>query len=251
MTRSVGGASALAGHVCDGLAHCELTPARGCALMCTDVYWNLVLDAMGGPNVAGNYVDSPFYAINKTHFGMNPSFFYISHFSRFVPPGSHRVTGAIICRLRHHQFCQSVAFRTPAGDLVVVITNNDNKKMNQVPYITQPFLSKGAGYELPWKITACSGKKTVTGVIPWRAIQTVVLGSCDVGVHSEPPPPPAQCVEEYGNCWSANGAKTCCGSFECDTSNPSYHYWQCVPTMQSTESDTKWWTLPWLKKLLQ
>jgi O-glycosyl hydrolase len=40
------------------------------------VYWNLVLDSLGGPNLAGNYVDSPMYATsNGEAVIMNPSFF--------------------------------------------------------------------------------------------------------------------------------------------------------------------------------
>ena len=52
------------------------------------VYWNLMLDEIGGPNLAGNYVDSPSYRINSTSFALNPSYFHMAHFSRYVVPGS-------------------------------------------------------------------------------------------------------------------------------------------------------------------
>ena len=62
------------------------------------VYWNLMLDEIGGPNLAGNYVDSPSYRINSTSFALNPSYFHMAHFSRYVVPGSVAVYfGVFFC----------------------------------------------------------------------------------------------------------------------------------------------------------
>jgi len=50
--------------------------------------WNLVLDANGGPNWASNVVDAPILMITKDEYIRQPMFYYMAHFSRFLPPGT-------------------------------------------------------------------------------------------------------------------------------------------------------------------
>ena len=47
----------------------------------------------GGPNWANNEVDAPVLADteNKNRFYLQPSFYYLGHFSKFVPKGSIRI----------------------------------------------------------------------------------------------------------------------------------------------------------------
>ena len=38
----------------------------------------------GGPNTAGNFVDAPMIVENASAFLLNPSFFHVAHFARYV-----------------------------------------------------------------------------------------------------------------------------------------------------------------------
>jgi glucosylceramidase len=53
--------------------------------------WNLVLDSAGGPNWAGNFVDAPVLVPDAHRYVRQPSFYYLGHFSRFLPPGARFV----------------------------------------------------------------------------------------------------------------------------------------------------------------
>lgn len=60
------------------------------------VDWNLVLDITGGPNHLGNMCDAHMIADpSKTVQGealiLQASYYYMGHFSRFIPPGSRRI----------------------------------------------------------------------------------------------------------------------------------------------------------------
>ena len=60
------------------------------------VDWNLILDTTGGPNHLGNRCDANIIADPKNKKGhgtlvMQASYYYMGHFSRFLPPGSKRV----------------------------------------------------------------------------------------------------------------------------------------------------------------
>jgi len=80
--------------------------------------WNIVLNPQGGPNHLSGYCDAPIMANANTqtiHF--QPQYYYMGHFSRYLPPGSIRIgstdTGAHEC----------TAFRDPSGNIVVVSLN--------------------------------------------------------------------------------------------------------------------------------
>ena len=56
--------------------------------------WNILLDNAGGPNHLGNMCDSPIIARldhNPPSLHYQPSYYFLAHFSRFVPPGSKRI----------------------------------------------------------------------------------------------------------------------------------------------------------------
>jgi len=55
--------------------------------------WNIVLNMKGGPNWAKNEVDAPVLVDteNRNKFYLQPSFYYLGHFSKFVPKGSIRI----------------------------------------------------------------------------------------------------------------------------------------------------------------
>lgn len=136
--------------------------------------WNLMLDERGGPNLQGNFVDSPVVFKDADTIYMNPSFFHMAHFSRYVVPGSKQVDMKITCGAKKEEYCQAVAFLTPQGHAVVVITNDEVKagQLAEVEFLV-PDLAKGEGKPLTWEITCKSS--TVSGEIPWKAIQTVIM----------------------------------------------------------------------------
>ena len=82
-----------------------------------------MLDTQGGPNHVGNYCSAPIIcdaANQKIIF--QPSYYFIGHFSKFVPAGSKRIA--------HSSFTnklESVAFITPDEQVVVVILNSFEK----------------------------------------------------------------------------------------------------------------------------
>lgn len=87
--------------------------------------WNIVLDETGGPNHVGNYCDAPIIADTRSgELHYNSSYWYIGHFSRFVPPGSTRIAssflGTIPAQLSH------VAFAIPDGSIVTVVMNESD-----------------------------------------------------------------------------------------------------------------------------
>lgn len=148
------------------------------------VYWNLLLDERGGPNLAGNYVDSPSYVLNSSSFALNPSFYHMAHFSRFVPPGSVAVDADVRCGARRSEYCQFVAFKRPDSRLVVVMTNDEITvgpiAGTGVGIAATPWLAKGQGSltlgekTLSWQINCGANDRVVRGVLPWKSIQTVL-----------------------------------------------------------------------------
>jgi len=58
--------------------------------------WNLVLDAQGGPNHLRNFCDANIIAdperrVGKDTFVRQASYYFMGHFSRFLPPGARRM----------------------------------------------------------------------------------------------------------------------------------------------------------------
>jgi len=147
--------------------------------------WNLILDQKGGPNLAGNFVDSPVVYLNDTSFLQNPSFFHLAHYSKYVLPGSDRVEIDVSCGARDDAYCQAVAFMRPDKRVVVVITNDEITvgpvagAAGGLGMLGLPALALGQGSftlgekTLTWTITC--GSHTVSDTIPWKAIQTIVL----------------------------------------------------------------------------
>ncbi len=84
--------------------------------------WNLVLDEQGGPNHVGNFCSAPIIADTKmcSQEGVfiQPSYYYIGHFARYIRPGAQRVLCA-----QTHDALESTAFRNGDGKIVVVVMN--------------------------------------------------------------------------------------------------------------------------------
>lgn len=83
--------------------------------------WNLFLDTTGGPNHVNNLCSSPVMVdVFPEKAILNPSYYYIQHFSKHVPKGS----------IRRHSSSKEVlhnVFLRPDGKYVVVIMNESDE----------------------------------------------------------------------------------------------------------------------------
>ena len=86
------------------------------------VLWNLAADPQNGPhtNDGGCTGCSGAITLDGDSVSKNVAYYVVEHFSRFVPPGSVRVASSEMEQLA------SVAFLTPEGKLVLVVSNTGN-----------------------------------------------------------------------------------------------------------------------------
>lgn len=81
--------------------------------------WNMAADANYGPHTVGGCGNCQgAFTIDGTTVSRNTSYYIIAHASKFVRPGSVRVTSNIPGSL------QNVAFRTPDGKKVLIVLND-------------------------------------------------------------------------------------------------------------------------------
>jgi glucosylceramidase len=91
------------------------------------VDWNLLLNEEGGPNHVGNFCDSPIIADTKKQtLTINSSYYYIAHFSKFIPPSSKRIGLS-----RFTQDLEVTAFLTPEDKIITVVLNQTE---NDIPF---------------------------------------------------------------------------------------------------------------------
>lgn len=92
---------------------------------CAWTDWNLLLDEEGGPNHVGNYCDAPIIADTKTNIiNYENSYYYIGHFSKFVPQGSIRISSTCFT-----EKLETVAFKTPCGEKVLIVLNRADESI--------------------------------------------------------------------------------------------------------------------------
>lgn len=81
--------------------------------------WNIVLDARGGPNHVENFCSAPVMCNMETgEVEYRLTFDYISHFSKYILPGSKRVAHSC-----YTPDLEMTAFSTPAGTIAAVFLN--------------------------------------------------------------------------------------------------------------------------------
>ncbi|CAK5087095.1 unnamed protein product [Meloidogyne enterolobii] len=91
--------------------------------------WNICLNMEGGPNWVNNIVDAPILVDGeKDEFYKQPMFYFIAHFSKFIPPGSVRINSSLFNNLSDYSInllnkVDHVAFVTPRGDKIIVLIN--------------------------------------------------------------------------------------------------------------------------------
>jgi len=90
------------------------------------VDWNLILDHEGGPNHLSNFCDAPMIADlrpgSSRSVHIQPTYYYLGHFSRFLPPGSVRLHA----KVEGNPLMEVTAFRTPEGRIVVIAINRSD-----------------------------------------------------------------------------------------------------------------------------
>nr|CAD7196345.1 unnamed protein product [Timema douglasi] len=88
--------------------------------------WNMVLDTQGGPTWSPKPYNAPIIAnLTSDEFYKQPSYYFLAHFSSFIPPGSKRV-GLTTEDARGLEYA---AFLTPEGRIVVTIQNKQNSSV--------------------------------------------------------------------------------------------------------------------------
>jgi len=65
--------------------------------------WNLLVDYQGGPNHLGNMCDAPLVALEDfSDVYVQPKYFYMGHLSKFVPPGSVRISSSVVGKYNYN-----------------------------------------------------------------------------------------------------------------------------------------------------
>lgn len=86
--------------------------------------WNLFLDTTGGPNHVNNLCSSPILVdVFPEEMILNPSFHYMSHFSKYVKPGAVRYHSAMEGHIVHN------VFKNLDGSLVVILLNHTDESV--------------------------------------------------------------------------------------------------------------------------
>lgn len=111
--------------------------------------WNVLLDDKGGPNHVGNFCFAPIHADSATgNLIYTPTYYYLGHFSKFIRPGSRRVSA-----VSSQSVLQTTSFVDDNGMLATVVLNLTDR-------------------EIAYRF--CVGNEEATARIPARAIQTLV-----------------------------------------------------------------------------
>ena len=102
------------------------------------VYWNMVLSE-GGMSTWGWRQNTMITVEDDGTYKLNPEFYIMKHFSRYVAPGAVRL------KLAGHWTANSIAFRNTDGS-VVLIAQNPFKKAQTVEFTHE---EKTYSFELP------------------------------------------------------------------------------------------------------
>jgi len=91
------------------------------------VHWNMFLNMSGGPNHLNNNCDAPILADAENQIlYYQPSYFYMGHFSRFIPPDSVRIQ----LKPTTSSPLEIVGFLTPENEVTIVVLNPTNSTLS-------------------------------------------------------------------------------------------------------------------------
>ena len=114
--------------------------------------WSMLLNENGGPNHVNNYCSAPIMCdTNDQEVILQSTYYFISHFSSFVPPGSRRIAHS-----KYTEALEMVAFLTPANERVVVLMNTSE-------------------HDIPYVIKDVSNAKVATAIANAKSIYTLVF----------------------------------------------------------------------------
>lgn len=118
--------------------------------------WNIVLNHEGGPNHLGNFCDAPIIADlrpgGSRDIHIQPTYYYMGHFSRYLPPGSVRIHA----KVTGNKLMEVTAFRTPSGRIVVIALNRSD-------------------YQTEWKLKIAGRSEAVRVTFYEHSIVTLLL----------------------------------------------------------------------------
>lgn len=81
--------------------------------------WNMFLDENGGPNHVNNFCAAPVMCDTQGgNFRVNPSYYAIGHFSKYVRPGAKRIGFT-----KYTDKLEAAVFENPNGERVVILLN--------------------------------------------------------------------------------------------------------------------------------
>ena len=86
--------------------------------------WNLANNAYFGPHTEGgcDVCKGAITIQSSSSFTRNVAYYIIAHASKFVPPGSVRISSSVTGNLNN------VAFKTPDGKKILIVENDGNTK---------------------------------------------------------------------------------------------------------------------------
>lgn len=84
--------------------------------------WNMVLDYNGGPNHKLNFCNSPIMINKKNNdYIKTPSFYYISHFAKYIKPGAKRIHLSTFT-----DNIELISFKNLDNSVIIVLLNRNN-----------------------------------------------------------------------------------------------------------------------------
>lgn len=100
--------------------------------------WNLILDEKGGPNYAGNFCEAPIM-FNKKEKELiyNPSYYIISHFSKFLSKGDIRIDTKVT-----NPFIIATSYKKEDNKYICVLLNDGEDTTVNVNFIDECFSVK-------------------------------------------------------------------------------------------------------------
>tara|TARA_A200000113_G_scaffold213950_1_gene216817 strand:- start:994 stop:1917 length:924 start_codon:yes stop_codon:yes gene_type:complete len=84
--------------------------------------WNLLLDQTGGPNHVSNFCFAPIHGDTSTgELIYTPTYYYIGHFSKFVTPGSVRISTSV-----SRNVVLATSFLNKDGTMATIVMNKSD-----------------------------------------------------------------------------------------------------------------------------
>ena len=97
--------------------------------------WNLLLDENGGPNYVGNFCEAPIMFNHKEKkLIYNPSYYIISHFSRFLEKGDVRINTKVI-----NTFVIATTYKKVDNTYINILLNQGDKTTITIKFIDEVF----------------------------------------------------------------------------------------------------------------